>query len=102
MQEYTNLVRLHLEYANAVWNPYKMKHIDMIENVQRRATRLVPVLETLDYENRLRILHLPTLSYRRMRGGMIKVYNILSENYYFDSTQLFQLREDVTTRGDSL
>ena len=76
-----------------------MKHIDMIENVQRRATRLVPGLDTLGYENILRELNLPTLSYWRMRGDMIEVYKILSDKYDFDSTQLFQLRDDATTPG---
>ena len=42
---YTGLVRPHIEYAYIVWNTYKMKHIDMIENVQRRATILVPGLK---------------------------------------------------------
>ena len=38
----------------------------------------------------------------RMRGGMIGVYRILSDKYDVDTTQLFQLREDVTIRGNSL
>ena len=30
---------------------------------------------------------------------MIEVYKILSDKYDFDSTQLFQLRDDATTPG---
>ena len=38
---YVSLVRSHLEYANPDWNPYLKKHIDMIENIQRKTFRLV-------------------------------------------------------------
>ena len=53
------LVRPHLEYAAAVWSPYKIRDIENIENVQRRATRLVPSLKSLDYPERLRRLKMP-------------------------------------------
>ena len=63
------LVRPHLEYGNQVWCPYKKKDVKIIETVQRRATKLVPTLKNLSYEERLRKLDLPTLAYRRSRYG---------------------------------
>ena len=71
---YTALVRPHLEYAQAVWSPYLAKHINMIERVQIRATKLVDGMGNMDYEERLRQLKLPTLKYRRKRGDMIEVF----------------------------
>ncbi len=65
LQLYTGLVRPHLEYANPVWSPRYMKDIRAIENVQRRATKLIPELSDMPYEDRLRELSLPTLAYRR-------------------------------------
>ena len=38
---YTTLVRPTLEYALAVWDPYKQKDAQLLENVQRRAARYV-------------------------------------------------------------
>ena len=35
------LVRPHIEYAEAVWSPFKVGDIEKIENVQRRATFFV-------------------------------------------------------------
>ena len=62
------LVRPHLEYAQYVWSPYLKKHINLIENVQRRPTKLIPSFRDLSYEERLRKLKLPTLRFRRLRG----------------------------------
>ena len=38
---YTTLVRPTLEYASAVWDPYKQNDAQLLENVQRRAARYV-------------------------------------------------------------
>ena len=65
---YKALMRPHLEYANSIWNPYKKKHITAIENVQRRATKLIPGFKDITDEERLKILKLPTLTYRRKRA----------------------------------
>ena len=70
---YKTMVKTQLDYASSVWAPYKKKHIDMIENVQKRATKQIPGMNNLPYEERLRKLELPTLSYRRLRGDMIEV-----------------------------
>jgi len=43
------MVRPHLEYANAVWCPYKKGDIEIIEKVQKRATKLIISLKHLSY-----------------------------------------------------
>ncbi len=70
---YKALVRPHLEFSNSVWSPFLVKHITMIENVQRRATKFLPGFKDLDYPTRLQKLNLPSLAYRRLRGDMIQV-----------------------------
>ena len=69
-------VRTIVEYANPFWCPYLKKDIEMIENVQRRATKYLQGMKDLNYEQRLRKLNLTTLAYRRLRGAMIEVYKI--------------------------
>ena len=75
---YKNLVRPHLEYGNVVWGPYFKEDIKAVERVQRRATKLVPGLWNIPYENRLRHLRLPSLCHRRRRGDMIYTYKIMT------------------------
>lgn len=72
---YKTLVRPHLEYANCIWSPILQKDKEMLEKVQRRATKIVPGLKDLTYPDRLQRLKIPTLSYRRLRGDLIQVYN---------------------------
>ena len=44
---YKTMVRAHLEYANTVWSPYLIKHIEAIEQVQRMVRRQMPGMENL-------------------------------------------------------
>ena len=60
---YTSLVRPHLEYGHTIWPlNYKMD-LTLVENVQHRATKLVPALKDLEYPDRLKQLDLPSMAY---------------------------------------
>ena len=73
---FKTIIRPLLENAAPVWQPYMRKHINLIESVQRHYTRCIIGMSELDYEKRMRVLDLPSLEYRRMRGDMIEVYKI--------------------------
>jgi ribonuclease P/MRP protein subunit RPP40 len=53
------------------------KDIDLIEGVQRRATKLVVGTKGMSYEERLKFLDMTTLETRRIRGDLIEVFEIL-------------------------
>ena len=60
---YTSLVGPHLEYGNGAWSPMFKKDAILLENVQRRATKMIPALNDVLYPERLTKLHLPSLYY---------------------------------------
>ena len=55
------MVLPHLEYATQIWSPLYKKDKIIIENIKRRATRLVKCIIHMSYEVRLKHLGLPTL-----------------------------------------
>lgn len=99
---YKGLIRPIMEYGQAIWYPKSRKDIDALEAVQRRATKLIPQLKNLEYEDRLKHLKLPTLLYRRMRGDMIHTWKFMHGRYNTDRTNLFQDAIHQGTRGHSL
>ena len=100
---YKGLVRPQLEYCVQAWSPYMRKYIDLIERVQRRATRLVPELRRLKYDKKLKVwrrmtyeerlseLELPKLEDRRRRGDMIETYKILTGKEDIEWSKFFKL-----------
>ena len=97
---FTALARPHLEYSQAVWAPHLVKHRDLIERVQRRATKQIDGLKNLSYEERLKEIGLPTLAYRRKRGDMIEVFKHFET---YDRSTLstgFQPRNKICRRHD--
>ena len=96
---YKSLVRPHLEYGAVIWFPMYKKNRIAIENVQRRATKLVKSCKELSYSDRLKRLGLPSLEYRRERSDMVQVYKSLNDIDIVDKDKLFTLSEYTSTRG---
>ena len=96
------LVRPHLEYASTVWSPRFKRDMNTVERVQRRATKLVPGLKDMTYNERLRALNLPTLAFRRIRADMIQVFKTMKGIDDTDPTALFEVATYGATRGHTM
>ena len=96
VQLYNAMVRPHLEYGNIIWSPHYKEDIKSLENVQKRATKLLPGLKNLPYEKRLKLLKLPSLKFRRLRGDLIQVFNIINTE---NAKYYFRMTNQVYTRG---
>ena len=83
-----------MEYSVQSWSPWTEADKELLENVQRRAIRMVSGLEGRTYEERLNELGLTTLEARRERGDMIEVYKILTGKEDVDPGAWFTLAQD--------
>jgi len=100
---YKTYIRPHLEYCVQSWSPSLLKDIACLEQIQRRATKLVDSLSKVNYSERLNTLGLKTLETRRLRGDLIETYKLLTHKERIDPNQFFSVSDsEYALRGHSL
>jgi len=76
---YVSLVRPHLEYASAVWDPHYGTHIDLLNKVQNRAARFCTgdYKRTSSVSQMVKQLGWPLLVNRRKCARLVELYKVI-------------------------
>ena len=102
---YLSIVRCHLGYATQVWSPQSIGLLKRIENVQRRATKLIlklPFRCDVTYKTRLQLTNLLPISYWHEFLDIVFFYKAVNNLVFIDSEALPAIRQSTrSTRSSS-
>ena len=93
---YKSLIRPVIEYGNIIWGPFYAMDQQAIEEVQHRATKIIPELRHYSYQERLQRLSLPSLVHRWLRGEMIFLYQQTHQYFNIDINSLLHYQSSIT------
>ncbi|XP_076461748.1 uncharacterized protein LOC143294202 [Babylonia areolata] len=100
IQLYKTIARPILEYAQTVWQPRHKTLCKQLEDVQRRATKLISSISELPYAERLERLGLPSLEHRRLIRDMIDTFKYVHGLHRTEKPKL-ETAEEPGTRGNT-
>jgi hypothetical protein len=98
---YKQYVIPHLEFASPAWAPWTVADIEKLENVQKKAVRMVAGLASNTYEDRCREINIKTLAARRKMNDLVLVHGFINGRGGMSIDGLFEKfeeREGARTR----
>ena len=93
-------MRPHLENWVQLWGPQHKEDIELLEQVQRRAIKMIRGLEQLSYKCRLREMGLFRLEKRRLGGDLTAAFHYLEGAYRKAGEGLFRRAGSNRMRGN--
>ena len=89
---YKKVVRPHLEYAIATWNPYLKRNIRLIEKVQKRASKCIHGLQHLSHDQRLAQSNLDSLEKSIHIADLTKYFKTVNNISISNHSNIFLLQ----------
>ena len=98
---YVTYIRPHFEYAAAVWDPYLIKDINLLEKTQRFALKVCAKNWSLSHDELLSHLQLPPLSERRSQAKLCHLFKIMHGLEDFPAAPVKLKELHYSTRSDN-